>query len=547
MSDLSSASTRELVEMLDHSNGWHRETASRLLFEQNDPAAGEMLQQNLKKGELTESGAIQSLYSMQTLGAPEDVVGVLKEYFTDTRPAVRRHAVRLTESLADNSEIASRLIAMAESESDLRVRYELAFALGAVKPSPERTKALVNLAKPVPNDPWISFALLSSTGGDTGAWLAQTVATYPGALDQQLIQNGAKLAGSLSSANQWDALLSALERDPRLNPQDALRPLLNGVKQAGRQRELDALLTRRPGVADTLNTMIAKAEQTALEAKAPAARRVDAVSTLLLSNFDAQSDLFRNVLSTKNPASVQETLLHGLRSYTDPEVATIILSSWNGYAPRVREAAVETLYSRDAWLTSLLDAVESGDVPAIHLDSTRKERLRTHANGVLQSRARVLFPDTDTLKGDALIAAYQDVLELPALASRGRNVYVENCSPCHRLGSTGHEVGPDLVAASQGGPSKILANLLDPNREINPAYLQYTVETENWERITGILAGETANALTIKRAHGVSDTILRQDVVSIHQETYTLMPEGWQDILSKQNIADLLAFLTTLE
>jgi putative membrane-bound dehydrogenase-like protein len=547
MPDLSQKTTNELVGLLDHANGWHRETAARLLYQQNDPAAGKLLLQRLMQGGLSEAGAIQTLHSLETAGTDEQTVAALKAYLADPRPAVRRHAVRLTESHAKDADLASQLNRMEATETDLRVRYELAFALGNVKPSPERTKALVEIASSGLDDPWMPWALLSSTGKDTGAWLAQVVAHRNRGLDQKFIRTAATLAGSLSGPDQWDSLLAALEEHPDFSAQDALSPLLAGMKQAGRQRELDALLVRRPGIKTTLDAMIAKAQKTALETKAPADRRVDAVNTMLLSGFASQQDLYRDLLSSKAPAPVKEALLHGLRSYTDPGVAEVVLAGWKTYAPRVREAAVETFYSRDAWLGGLLDAVESGQVLAVHLDSTRKERLRSHTDAAIQARARKLFPDDDILRGEALVAAYQDVLELPGVASRGRQVYVENCSPCHRLGSTGYEVGPDLVAASQGGAAKILTNMLDPNREINPQYLQYTVETENWERITGIMAGETANALTIKRAHGVTDTILRQDVVSVHQETYTLMPEGWQDVLSKQNIADLLAFLTSLE
>jgi hypothetical protein len=64
---LSTASTQDLVALLDHPNAWHRETAQRLLFERQDKTAVEPLRALVKSGK-TEQGRMVALDSLESLG-----------------------------------------------------------------------------------------------------------------------------------------------------------------------------------------------------------------------------------------------------------------------------------------------------------------------------------------------------------------------------------------------------------------------------------------------------------------------------------------------
>ena len=68
---LSRASLEELVAMLAHPNGWHRDTAARLLYERNDRAAVPALATLLTQSK-SSLGRLHALYALKGLGALEE-------------------------------------------------------------------------------------------------------------------------------------------------------------------------------------------------------------------------------------------------------------------------------------------------------------------------------------------------------------------------------------------------------------------------------------------------------------------------------------------
>lgn len=115
--------------------------------------------------------------------------------------------------------------------------------------------------------------------------------------------------------------------------------------------------------------------------------------------------------------------------------------------------------------------------------------------------------------------------------------------PCHHLHGVGSDVGPNLATMAQSGAEKILVNVLDPNRELNPQYANYTVRTKAGEIRTGILASETATSITLKRAYGETDVIARFDVAEMRSSALSIMPEGLESTIDPQGMADLIAFV----
>lgn len=122
---LGKTSTAELVALLDNANGWHRDTASRLLYERKDSAAVAPLRKLAAAGSLPQ-GRMHALYALAGAGAllADDLLPRL----ADPHPRVREHAVRLSETLAaDSSALRDRLFSLID-DPDLRVRYQLAFS-----------------------------------------------------------------------------------------------------------------------------------------------------------------------------------------------------------------------------------------------------------------------------------------------------------------------------------------------------------------------------------------------------------------------------------
>ncbi len=92
-----------------------------------------------------------------------------------------------------------------------------------------------------------------------------------------------------------------------------------------------------------------------------------------------------------------------------------------------------------------------------------------------------------------------------------------------------------------------MIHILDPNREVPADYVNYNVATTDGRVVSGLIAEETANAVTLKRAEGATDVIPRARIESIASTGLSLMPEGLEKGLAPQDLADLIAYLRSIQ
>ncbi len=111
------------------------------------------------------------------------------------------------------------------------------------------------------------------------------------------------------------------------------------------------------------------------------------------------------------------------------------------------------------------------------------------------------------------------------------------------LDGAGFAVGPDLAAVRMRPDETLLADILDPSSVITPGYAAYIVTTHEGELYTGTLAEETATSVLLRRAKGETDAILRKDIAELRASTLSLMPDGLEEGITPQDIADLLGYL----
>jgi putative heme-binding domain-containing protein len=121
------------------------------------------------------------------------------------------------------------------------------------------------------------------------------------------------------------------------------------------------------------------------------------------------------------------------------------------------------------------------------------------------------------------------------------------CAKCHKLEGFGESVGADLNAIKDRGTAAVMLNILDPNREVKPQFMNYVVVLDTGRTLTGMIAAESANGLTIRKADGTSESLLRVNIDEIKSAGISYMPEGLEQQLDKQAMADLLAYLNSIK
>lgn len=545
---LGEADTNQLVATLAHPNGWHRETAARLLYERQDLAAIKPLRA-LATGSASPVGRVHALYALDGLNAltPEVILTGLRA----EHPRLREHAVRLAERVAgDSADVRAKLYSMVD-DPDVRVRYQLAFTLGEID-APGRNPALIEIARRDAADPWIRLAIQSSLSEGAGEVFGRLAADHEFRASDAGKLFLASLAEQIGAKNRKDelaAVLSGIEQfrgDESGLAQAIVHGLTKGLEKSGNKLSDSLASTDGAKLGGILDEMLNNARRAATDQTRDVGDRVEAIGALPLGNFETARDVLAELLDNRQPQAIQTAALSALARFNQPDVARLVIEAWAGFSPRMRMQASETLFARPAWLDSLLNSIEAGDVAPRDLEPARIRMLLAHPDAALRSRAEQLVGGDQLARRQDVVDAYRAALEISGVATRGKEVYKKVCAACHRVEGVGQEIGPNLATIQNRGAEAILLNVLDPNREVNPQYVNYTLITTDGRSITGMIGAETATSVTLVRAENAKDTVLRINIDQLQATGLSLMPEGMEKDIDQQAMADLIAYLTSL-
>ncbi len=114
------------------------------------------------------------------------------------------------------------------------------------------------------------------------------------------------------------------------------------------------------------------------------------------------------------------------------------------------------------------------------------------------------------------------------------------------MNDVGHQVAPDLASVRNKSANDLIISILDPNREAQPNFNTYTAETKDGRVFSGIIAAEDANSITLRRAEAKQDVVLRSNIEELISNGISLMPEGLEKELSRQDLANVIAFIQTI-
>jgi putative membrane-bound dehydrogenase-like protein len=541
--------TRELVDRLADSNAWQRRTASRLLFERQDLEVVDALIQLAESSEspLGRMHAIAALDGLDALTAD-----AILSRLDDPHPRVREHAVRLAERLLAEEPLVRARLYQLVTDPDVRVRYQLAFTLGEID-GLQATGALAEIVKRDVSDRWVRLAVISSCLGRAGqllsmlsadtAWRATPVAA-------QLLEELAEQVGLQGRSGQVADVLAVLDQfgaEEAALARSVVRGLSNGLAKAKSPllAQLNASGGSRAG--SLLAALIEESREQAVDDALPAETRAEAIRSLATASYEVARAVLPELLEARQPRDVQVAAIQTLSRFREEEIAPMIIEAWRGFSPGVRNEAAEALFARTERLARLLDAMERGVIQSSHLAPARIQFLLTHPEPRIRGEAKRLLGGLKLARRADAVAAYQNVLDMPADRQRGKAIFKRECSQCHRLEGVGVDLGLPLQTIRNRGRQGILLNVLDPNRELNPSYANYVVITDDGLSVSGMIAAETANSVTLKRAENESDTVLRTDIDEMVNTGLSIMPEGIEKLVTRQEMADLIEYLMTVE
>lgn len=553
---LGSASSSELVRLLDSSNGWHRWTAHRLLLQRQDHAIIPDLKTTARAGTSPE-GRVHALWLLQAYSAldPSQVAAALKD--PDWR--IRQNALQLSEPFLPQSKQLGRAVLAAAADTDPHVQFQAALTLGYLK-DPGMLKALAELAHDHAADPWFRVAILSSVEDSASPFYHLLLAKGETWTDPQMLVELSALIGARQNRgelSQWFAALPKLRQ-----PDKELEGLTRGLKLANAHRVqaagVEAAITRLLASGSEpvqraaweasryfeLDNLLRRASSDAVNANLPAGRRILAIRALRGGHFEATSPVLQKILSSHPAPEVEAAAIDSLAAFDEPGAGKIILENWRAYSPEARTHAVNAMLGQENRVPMLLQAIEDGKVEPSALDGSDRARLYEDTNHAIATRARDLLASTNSDR-EKVVASYHGALALEGNPAHGKQLFQANCARCHMPRQQGGRVGPDLSGISSKTKEELLTSILDPSYAIEPRFVNYVVITKDGRMYDGVIASETPGSITLRGGSddGSDQTVLRTNVGQIRASSVSLMPEGFEKKLSEQDIADLMAYL----
>lgn len=484
-------STKALCRALAHPNAWQRETAQRLLIERKDKATIPLLQKACEA-----PFAVQALRTLQAMSALDK--SLVEKALHHTNAFVREHALQLRAdpTLGD--------------DPDPHVRFQCALSLGDIE-HPQKVKALASIASRDDSDRWTRAAVLSSAKGCERELFGEVMKKANDGMGEFLFELGRILGKTLDDEALKEirpAHISALAGIAEGHGKDV-------CSTAQSQREAEACLVQN---------------------NRPLPCRVHAAMLLGRANATNAAKSLANLLDPGYPTPLQNAAVKALCQM--PSETPSLLQRWKALTPAVKEATLNALPT-----PTLLAALESGEVPLSAIDSVRRRQLNEHRDSAIRERAGKIFQSVKSGDRMKVFEDYKSVLTLKAVPANGVKVFAQHCASCHRLDREGVAVGPDLFGMRNQPKEAILLHIIVPEYEIQPGFAAYEVEMKDGRVLSGLIAAETPSSITLRMAQGQEESLPRQQIASISATGLSLMPQEIEKNLSRQDLADLLAYL----
>lgn len=535
--DFSSLSAVELANELLSANQMRRLMAQRLIVESKKPESVAVVLARASKAyrKPALSNVLWTLHGLGDLRRENCMIALL-----DTLPGNREQGLRLGETVFLNSTLTPNLVEQLLKERDPRVRMQLALSAGAMEDE-WAVDILARLLKKDGDDPWLQTAALSSSSGRS-VLLIEELLGHKGS--EPILTKLAAMTGAKGDQKEIVQILSLVAGGK------GGAELLEGLGQGMRngRSPLSTWWAKPPeGAEAAMAKLRDRFTTSAISLKDESKLEVDriaAANLLAIGPFELAGSALAEMLVPASSGDLQLAAARALAAHNDAKVGELLLAKWSGYGPALRREVLDALLARPERTLNLLDAIEKKQVAPGELDPARVTLLKSHPNAAVQKKALAIFKASVNADRAKVIAEYAAALELKGDAEKGRAAFKMNCAACHKLDGVGHEVGPNLLAALPNKSGEdLIVSFFDPNREVDPRYVNYQAITTDGRILLGIVATETPTSLTLRRADGAEDTILRKDVESLRSTKLSLMPEELEKKLTKQDVADLLAYL----
>jgi putative membrane-bound dehydrogenase-like protein len=605
--DLRAMSDSQLIELLQHANIFYRQRAAVILHERmsGHDEAGQQTHRLLWERLRADPAKASIQHVALALSASPTSLAQVAELFqaagSDSRVAawairaagqqlrqIATHGMTTQAGSDAVREIADSLLLAGASHDDPRIRLQTAIAIGKQpadsKYSPPAAELLVKILD----------------GGKDDGLLPRIVWQN---LHPHVVANQTLLVDAIASGAASNPLLAALAPRVATRLLADVKPDLSGENDSRTLRSVlhiaDVLATEDADEsANVLRAVLAKlktgeirpnaARETLLawsratDSQGPAAIQLRAFAgdpsatdrvTVMMGDEELPFDLRRETLETASliaPGSLaaamnrwageavdqrpgaaawRDALLDAVVSRGDAAAQRALLGRWQALPVGVRARVAGAMVQRESTANLLLGEIEKGNLQKDIIGPNQIRALAVIESDTIRQQVKSIWGTVrleDAAHRQRIVGEMTQYLLKDARgdAVKGLAVYDRICGQCHQLHGRGYEVGPEITRNGRSNFEQLVVSVFDPSLVIGEAYQSVTVLTSDGRALSGLVLERSAQRIVLKVQGGKTETVPLDEVDEIRQNVQSLMPEGVEEQMTKQEVADLFALLT---
>ncbi len=345
------------------------------------------------------------------------------------------------------------------------------------------------------------------------------------------------------AADLLDGILQGTEGERRVTMPGswpaAYARLTNSVSEIVRDRavNLAVLLDDQQAMA-SLQRVAHNTDETVASRR----RAIKALVAKRLPGWDAE------LIELIGDTALRSDVLKALAAFNHPDTPRAVLHVYAELNASDKQTALLTLAGREAWATTLLEAIEAQQVPSHDLTAYPVRVMRTLGNEHIDAKLNTLWGAVRESPRERTeqIAKIKMWLDAGALAGanrgHGRELFVKQCAACHKFFGQGGEIGPDITGAQRHNLDYLLENIIDPNAAVSKDYQMEVLRTVDDRVLTGLVEATSGETLVVQTLNE-RVVLPLQDIAERRLSSDSIMPLGLLDGLNDEEIRDLIAYV----
>ncbi len=244
---------------------------------------------------------------------------------------------------------------------------------------------------------------------------------------------------------------------------------------------------------------------------------------------------------------MREKMAHALAAGNSEAARAALIAALQTAPERLQISLALALAGDRAGAETLLQIIESGKVSArLLLERSINERLAATAPTNYEARVTTLtqgMPPANEQRQKLLDARRAGFKPALADAASGAKTFAQNCMVCHSLDNRGGAVGPHLDGVGNRGLERLIEDVLDPSRNVDPSFRYSTISLKNGEVFTGLQRRDEGAVVVFVDATGHEVSVAKTDIAGRVESKSSLMPDNFSEAIPVADFNNLMAFL----